>query len=169
MALPHLTFIVQATVCRALFTAAILASLHHDPVVSYRNYPPAVQERMRARPEYADQIPTDAKTVGRKIAAAFVIATALATASWLAGARRRQCPRLVARPLVRREPPGRARHRHALVLPGLGLPSAWNGRLEAEYRKVGRHRVDFLKGEVIGGLAVSLAAAGLIAPMGFVG
>lgn len=87
MALPHLTLIVQAAVCCALFTAAILASLHHDPVVSYRNYPPAVQERMRARPEYADQIPTDAKTVGRKIAAAFVIATALATASWLAGAR----------------------------------------------------------------------------------
>lgn len=81
MALPHLTFIVQATVCRAIFTAAILASLHHDPVVSFRNDTPAVQERMRARPEYADQIPTDAKTVGRKIA------TALATASWLAGAR----------------------------------------------------------------------------------
>lgn len=76
MALPHLTFIVQATVCRALFTAAILASRHHDPVVSFRTYPPAVQERMRARPEYAQQIPTDAKTVGRKIAAAFVIATA---------------------------------------------------------------------------------------------
>lgn len=170
MALPHLTFIVQATVCRALFTAAILASLHHGPVVSYRNYPPAVQERMRARPEYADQIPTDAKTVGRKIAAAFVIATALATASWLAGAR--EAASALAWSLG---PWSTVNLRDALVIDTLWFCRGWGYRLpgtedrEAEYRKVGRHRVDFLKGEVIGGLAVSLAAAGLIAPMGFVG
>lgn len=65
--------------------------------------------------------------------------------------------------------------RDALVIDTLWFCRGWGYRLpgtedrEAEYRKVGRHRVDFLKGEAIGGLAVSLAASGLIAPVGYVG
>lgn len=63
---------IECIIMCLLFTLVVYLG-SRDPLQELYNYPPAIQERVRSLPEYADKIPTEKKKIGKKLAAMIII------------------------------------------------------------------------------------------------
>ena len=67
-----MTLIIESVVLCLAFTLMVYV-LSREPIKTLYNYPPKIQERVKALEEYKDQIPTQENKVVAKCAASLVV------------------------------------------------------------------------------------------------
>ena len=68
----EMTLIIESVVLCLAFTLMVYI-MSREPIKTLYNYPPKIQERVKALEEYKDQIPTQENKVVAKCAAALVV------------------------------------------------------------------------------------------------
>lgn len=81
-------FLIESIVLCALFTLAIILPLMRNPIKGIMSFSPAIRKRVESLPQYQGTIHQEERAhIGKKLIAVPVLATVLAAACWLGGAR----------------------------------------------------------------------------------